>query len=123
MTVKNEVPPSLPVPALDKDQFRQVFVNLVQNAIEAVPADRPGRVRVSATGGHGAPWRICVADNGMGISADDCRNVFQPLFTTKTKGTGLGLAVVAGMVQRHGGRIWVESKPGEGTEFFIELPE
>jgi len=122
VSVTNEVPSSLPVPAIDKNQFRQVLVNLIQNAVEAVPDDRAGRVTVSATGGDGVPWRIAVTDNGMGIPEENLRNIFQPLFTTKTKGTGLGLAVVAGMVERHGGRIGVESKEGEGTEFFIELP-
>ena len=122
VTIENKVPSSLPVPQLDKEQFRQVFINLVQNAVEAIPAGVEGRVTVAATGGESSPWRISVADNGSGIPEDVCRDIFQPLFTTKTRGTGLGLAVVAGMVERHNGRIWVESKVGEGTRFFIELP-
>jgi two-component system sensor histidine kinase HydH len=122
VTIRNEVPASLPVPSLDKNQFRQVFVNLVQNAAEAIPEGRAGHVTVSATGGEGAPWRIRVSDDGTGIPPEQCAEIFQPLFTTKAKGTGLGLAVVAGMVERHGGRIWVESKVDEGTDFFIELP-
>jgi len=122
VTIRNEIPNTLPVPSLDKNQFRKVLVNLVQNAAEAIPEEREGTVSLSATGGDDAPWRIRIADDGMGISEENCRDIFQPLFTTKTKGTGLGLAVVAGMVERHGGRIWVESKVDEGTEFFIELP-
>jgi len=122
VVVENRVPEALPVPELDKAQFRQVFINLVQNAIEAVPKDRDGLVTVSAEGGGTSPWRIVVADNGSGIDEETCLEIFQPLFTTKTKGTGLGLAVVAGMVKRHGGEIAVESRVGEGTRFVIDLP-
>ena len=121
--IENRISAALPVPALDKDQFRQVFINLIQNATEAIPKDRSGLVTVSAAGGTGGPWRIVVADNGDGIAEDALEEIFQPLFTTKTKGTGLGLAVVAGMVERHDGRIWAESKEDEGTQFIIELQQ
>jgi len=122
VVVENLISNSLPVPELDKAQFRQVLINLVQNAVEAVPKDREGRVTLSASGGAASPWRIEITDNGEGIPEDVCRDIFQPLFTTKTKGTGLGLAVVSGMVERHDGRIWVESVEGEGSQFIIELP-
>jgi two-component system, NtrC family, sensor histidine kinase HydH len=120
--IRVEVPDDLPVPELDRDQFRQVFVNLVQNAVEAIPAQRAGRIVVRAVGGHDAPWQIVVEDNGSGMASSVARKVFQPLYSTKTKGTGLGLAVVSGIIERHGGTIGVESEEGRGTCFRLELP-
>jgi signal transduction histidine kinase len=120
--IVNAVPESLPVPHLDKEQFRQVLVNLVQNAVEAMPTGRSGEVSVLAEGGGASPWSIRVVDDGAGIPPDVLPKIFEPLFTTKMKGTGLGLAIVANMVQRHGGTITVRSEAGRGSEFLIQLP-
>jgi signal transduction histidine kinase len=121
-SVRNEITDDLPVPSVDREQFRQILVNLIQNAVEALPADREGHVTVRAQGGGGRPWRIEIADNGAGMPPEVVNRIFEPLFTTKMKGTGLGLAIVAGAVKRHGGSIKVQSQPGEGTCFAIELP-
>jgi signal transduction histidine kinase len=118
----NEVPRDLPIPNLDKDQFRQVLINLVQNASEAMPDGRDGWVTVRADGGGAAPWRITVTDDGAGIPRDAIASIFEPLFTTKSKGTGLGLSIVANIVRAHGGSISVESEAGKGTTFVVELP-
>ncbi|MCY1017540.1 sensor histidine kinase [Pyxidicoccus sp. MSG2] len=120
--IVNGVPESLPVPNLDKEQFRQVLVNLVQNAVEAMPSGRTGEVSVLAEGGEAGPWSVRVVDDGSGIPPDVLPKIFEPLFTTKTRGTGLGLAIVANMVQRHGGTISVRSEAGRGSEFTIQLP-
>lgn len=120
--VVNDVSDALPVPDLDKDQFRQVVANLVQNATEAVPTGRGGSVRVGASGGDGLPWTLTVTDDGTGMSEDVARKIFEPLFTTKTRGTGLGLAIVAGLVKSHGGTINVQSAVGQGSTFSVELP-
>lgn len=120
--IKNEISADMPIPNLDKDQFRQIVINLVQNAVEAMPTDRDGVVSVHAEGGADKPWRITVKDNGLGIPKEIASKIFQPLFTTKTKGTGLGLAVVSSVVERHRGTIAVESEIGKGSSFVIELP-
>ena len=120
--IHNDVSEELPIPSLDKEQFRQVVVNLVQNAVEAIPPSRAGEVKVSAAVDEGGTLSVRVRDNGQGIPAEVKEKIFQPLFTTKTKGTGLGLAIVSGMVTKHGGSIRVESQPERGTEFIIELP-
>ncbi len=122
VSVLNQVPEALPVPTLDREQFRQVIINLVQNAVEAMPAERGGQVVVSAEGGEREPLRVRVVDDGSGIPAEVLPRIFEPLFTTKTRGTGLGLPIVALRVQRHGGTLHVTSQPGQGSEFVIQLP-
>jgi signal transduction histidine kinase len=122
VAVKNAVPEDLPVPTIDKDKFRQVLINLVQNAVEAIPEGRSGEIVISAQGGGDRPFSLSVQDNGVGMAEDVSSKVFQPLFTTKSKGTGLGLAIVANMIRRHAGSIRVDSQPGKGSTFIIELP-
>lgn len=120
--IVNAVPEDLPIPSLDKDHFRQVLANVLQNAVEAIPNDRDGEVVVHAEASDGQPWRIMISDNGIGIPDDVVGKIFEPLFTTRAKGTGLGLAIVAGMVKAHQGNIRVETTAGSGTRFTIELP-
>jgi two-component system, NtrC family, sensor histidine kinase HydH len=121
VTLVNEVPEDLAVPEVDRDQFRQVFVNLVQNASEAIHEENSGEVRIRAEADE-RRFSIVVADNGSGIPHDVRERIFQPLFSTKTKGTGLGLAIVQSTLKRHGASVQVDSKPGLGTTFTIELP-
>ena len=120
--VLNKVPEELPVPLLDREQFRQVLINLVQNAVEAIPAGRAGEVVVRAGGGGMEPLCVHVVDNGGGIPAEVLPRIFEPMFTTKKEGTGLGLSIVATRVQCHGGTLQVKSVPGQGSEFVIQLP-
>ncbi|WP_437806984.1 sensor histidine kinase [Sorangium sp. So ce1078] len=119
--VENDVPAALPLVELDRDQFRQVLVNLIQNATEAIPAKREGRVRVAASWGSDG-LTLSVTDNGTGISAEMLAHIFEPLFSTKLKGTGLGLAISAGVVERHGGTIEATSEPSGGTTFVVRVP-
>jgi signal transduction histidine kinase len=119
VAVVNEVPEDIPVPDLDREQFRRLIVNLVQNAVDAFPEGKPGQVRVEA-GHDGGKWRLSVADDGPGIPEEIVERIFEPLFTTKAKGTGLGLAVVHGVVQRHGAKLAVDTKIGSGTCFRVE---
>lgn len=107
--------------AADKYQIARVFNNLYKNAIQAIPEDRAGFItgRVACKDGK---VMVEVRDNGTGIPADMREKVFEPNFTTKTSGSGLGLAMSKSMVEAAKGRIWVESEPGAGTSFFVEFP-
>jgi PAS domain S-box-containing protein len=109
----------------DRTQLEQVLMNLVVNARDAMPA--AGRISVSVQESAGADGRyaqLAVRDTGTGMSAETIRRIFEPFFTTKPegKGTGLGLAVVNGIVRQLNGRIEVISAPGSGTEFRIMIP-
>jgi PAS domain S-box-containing protein len=118
--VDNEIPESMPAPFLDPAQLRQVLVNLLQNAVDAVDV-ASGWVKVRASI-DGEAAVIDVVDNGRGMPAEVRDRVFEPLFTTKLKGTGLGLAIVANVVKRHGGTIEAMSAEGEGTTFRVRVP-
>jgi two-component system NtrC family sensor kinase len=108
------------------DQIKQVCLNLVINAIEAMPNGGElivtSRLEDGATE-QGEGWlRISFADNGTGLSAEELQHIFEPFYTTKSRGTGLGLSVSYGIVERHGGHIDVKSVPGKGTIFSVRLP-
>ena len=96
------------------------MTNLIFNAVDALPTGGTIRLRVIAEDGQGI---IEVVDSGVGMSAEVQARVFEPFFTTKGEsGTGLGLAMVFGIVEQHGGHIEVRSAPGEGTTFRITFP-
>ncbi|WP_304622800.1 ATP-binding protein [Roseateles cellulosilyticus] len=116
----------LPVRCL-AGQLNQVFMNLIVNAVHAMPAERRGVITLTTgmrTQDDGDWVWVEVADNGCGMSAEVQRRIFEPFFTTKPvgQGTGLGLSLSFSIVQKHGGRIEVESAPGEGTTFRIWVP-
>ena len=112
---------SLPPVFGNTGKLQQVFVNLFLNARDAMPSG--GEIAVQ-TGMDESMITIDVSDTGMGISEENIRRIFDPFFTTKTigKGTGLGLAVTYGIVQEHGGGIFVDSNSGRGTHFRVKLP-
>jgi PAS domain S-box-containing protein len=116
----NLVSKDLPVPNVDADQFRQVLVNLLQNAVEAVDP-LTGRVEVRASVDT-SELTLRVIDNGKGMSEDVRARIFEPLYTTKLRGTGLGLAIVEAIIKRHDGRISVASVQNGGTTFTIVIP-
>ncbi len=115
-----------PLPRVEGDegQLRQVFQNLLSNAIE-YSGDSPPRVHVTAER-DGSRWTVSVIDEGIGIDPDDADRVFEVFQSLQPPddhgGTGIGLALCERIVQRHGGRIWVESEPGEGATFSFTLP-
>ncbi len=108
----------------DATQLHQVVMNLGTNAWQAM-GQRTGQIEVALEAVPGAPWvRLSFQDNGSGMSAATQARIFEPFFTTKPdgEGTGLGLSVVQGIVQAHGGEIAVTSAPGQGCRFDIRLP-
>jgi len=119
--VIKELAPSLPEISADFDQLQQVCTNLILNAIQAMPQGGKLTLRSSVEKDY---LKIEVSDTGYGISAENMPKLFTPFFTTKqeVKGVGLGLAVSYGIVQRHRGRIEVQSKEQEGTIFTVYLP-
>ncbi len=107
----------------DTDQLLQVFLNLVQNAVQAIHEGGEVAIRVRRVGSPPASRvEIEIADTGAGIAPEHLPHLFEPFYTTRPKGTGLGLFVAYGIVQRHGGSIEVVSAPGQGTRFRVLLP-
>ena len=105
----------------DEDQLRQVFTNLVVNALQAM--EQGGTLTVSSEiDRETGQYSVTIGDSGPGISAEIIEKLFTPFFTTRPKGTGLGLAVSYGIVKDHGGEIRVESEPGQGATFIVLLP-
>ena len=102
------------------EELREVFTNLLTNALEAMPTGGRLVLRLGTEEGDAA---VTVRDTGVGISPETARRIFEPFFTTKgPQGSGLGLAVVWGIVTRHGGTVEVTSRPGDGTMFTVRLP-
>jgi PAS domain S-box-containing protein len=122
ITLRSEYASGLPRVSVDLDRFSQVIGNLLQNAVESV-RDGEGRIVLKTEYSPGDPdLRISVEDNGSGISVEDMDRLFDPFFTRKPEGTGLGLPVVQKIVKAHHGTLAIESLPGEGTRVRIGLP-
>ena len=105
----------------DKTHINRLFTNLIQNAMQAVPEERTAQISVNEMM-VGNKVLITVKDNGNGIPETMQSKIFTPNFTTKTSGTGLGLAMCKGIVEQSRGNIWFNTKEGEGTTFYVELP-
>ncbi len=115
---------SLPPCRGDSSQLNQVFSNLLDNALKYFDPNRPGRIKISGkvTTGHVV---YCVEDNGIGIAEEHKEKsfeIFHRLNPTAVPGEGLGLTIVSRIVEKHDGKIWLESKPGEGSRFYVEFP-
>jgi signal transduction histidine kinase len=119
VTVKLELDPAVGTIRADGEQVRRVVQNLLLNAIDAMPEG--GELRIATARVNGVV-RIDVADTGQGLGEEERRRLFTPYYTTKQHGTGLGLAIVQSVVTDHRGKIWVDSEPGRGATFHIELP-
>jgi nitrogen fixation/metabolism regulation signal transduction histidine kinase len=111
--------PRLEPVAADAELLHRAITNLVLNAMDAMPQ---GGTLTLRTRGEDGKVLIEVADTGSGLTTEECERIFTPYYTSKQHGTGLGLAIVQSVVSDHGGRIRVESQPGRGTTFVIELP-
>ncbi len=122
--LKSSLTADLPKTMVDHGQIEQVLVNLISNAVHSLSAREKPRQLTVGTEENGYYIRIVVADNGPGISREIIGQIFNPFFTTKPlgKGTGLGLTISNTIVQEHRGKILVESQPGAGAKFVVELP-
>lgn len=125
----------LPLILIDQNQIHRVLINLIRNAIEAMP--NGGRLRIQSFWNGDNTVRdavpvskearcpgvtIIIEDSGVGITPSDMSRVGQPFFTTKQKGTGLGLFISKEIMEAHGGRLWHESSPGRGTQAYLFFP-
>ena len=119
LKVVSELTSGLPPVLFDPAQLKQVLVNLIKNAMQATPPQGTLTVRSGST--QEAVW-MAVSDTGPGIPPEQLNRIFEPFYTTKNKGTGLGLLIVQRIIRDHGGRIELESTVGKGTTFKLWLP-
>jgi signal transduction histidine kinase len=119
VSVHRNYSPDVPRISADAELLQRVVYNLLSNAAQATPSG--GTISVK-TRCHNGTVEIAVIDRGTGIEKQHLENIFNPFFTTKSEGVGLGLAIVSKIVDEHSGRITVESQPGEGSVFRVHLP-
>jgi signal transduction histidine kinase len=105
----------------DKTQMNRLFTNLIQNAFEACDGKEKCKIELNEVHVDGVV-QISIKDNGAGIPKEMQAKIFVPNFTTKSSGTGLGLAMCKGIAEQAGGKIWFETKKDEGSIFYVELP-
>jgi len=117
--VEEKLAPSLPLAPMDAAQIQQVLVNLIKNAMQAMTTG--GSLTLTTGEGAGGVW-FTVNDTGGGIPQEQINRIFEPFYTTKAKGSGLGLMIVQRIVRDHGGRVELESRVDEGTQFRVWLP-
>ncbi len=105
----------------DKEEITQIFNNLIKNAIQAIPSEKKGVifVNISTADGH---TTIEIKDNGSGITTEIQDKLFEPNFTTKNSGMGLGLAIVRNIIEKNSGKIWFETETNRGTSFYVRFP-
>ena len=105
----------------DKDQMIRTFNNLIKNAIQSIPSQRKGQINIDMMNDKGH-FLVMIQDNGAGIEEDMQSKIFQPNFTTKNSGMGMGLAIVKNIIINAGGKIWFQSELNKGTTFYVSLP-
>jgi nitrogen fixation/metabolism regulation signal transduction histidine kinase len=105
---------------VDKEQMLRVFNNLFKNAIQSIPENEEGKIMVELSSQNNS-YLVAITDNGEGIDETIVNKIFNPNFTTKTGGMGLGLAMVKSIIESCNGKIWFETKKGLGTTFYVSL--
>jgi signal transduction histidine kinase len=122
VTIEEELRADIPLVKVDAEQITQVLLNMVMNAVEAMPAGGTLSIRTSKIESDtGEAVGISIRDTGKGMKKEEMKNIFKPFFTTKERGAGLGLAICQRIIRNHGGRIRVKSIPDRGSIFFIRL--
>jgi signal transduction histidine kinase len=117
--VEEELRPDLPMLELDRDQMKQAFYNVIKNSFEAMKRRGILRIRSDMDATH---VLVSFTDTGGGISAENLSRIFEPYFTTKSSGSGLGLLIVRRIVREHGGEMAIESSEGRGLTLTLRLP-
>ena len=122
--VHSDLESDLPTARGDRVQLQQVLLNLIVNAIDAMAGviDRPRVLAITTRRDDDASVRVTVEDSGIGLAADSAEHIFQPFFTTKAGGMGMGLSISTTIVETHGGRLWASPAPVNGTVFHFTLP-
>jgi len=117
-----KTPSNAPEVSADPDKLKQVLINLLKNASQAMTGQAEKHIEIEITGAQDA-IRMTVSDNGPGIQPELQNKIFEPFFTTKKSGAGIGLSVCSEIIEQHHGKISVQSAPGKGTCFVVELPQ
>lgn len=107
---------------IDRTQLIRIITNLVKNAIQSIPENQENKSVLVTIKKENDNVLITVADNGIGIAAGDCNRIFEPKFTTKSSGMGLGLGIIKNIIENYKGTITFESQKGKGTTFIVSLP-
>jgi len=118
--IRAYLPTDLPAVPLHRDSFKQALLNLLLNAEQAMPDG--GQITLQAVLEAGPSVNLSVIDTGKGIPPDALEKIFEPFFSTKTAGSGLGLPTTKRIIEAHGGEIHVQSEVGKGTKFTVRLP-
>jgi signal transduction histidine kinase len=122
VSVEKQVDPNLKHVSVDGGHFEQAVVSLVTNAIQASNRGQTVRLRVEGVPGDSGHWRFSVEDEGAGVPAELREKIFEPYFTTKPDGNGIGLSTARKVVRLHGGQLSVESEEGRGSRFEMYMP-
>jgi signal transduction histidine kinase len=120
VTIRTELDPELPTTTADRVQLQQVLMNLMLNGMEAMQDG--GELTIASNMTENGQPSVLVTDTGIGLSIDDAERIFEAFFTTKPRGTGMGLSISRRIIAAHGGRLWVTPNPGRGATFQFTLP-
>jgi len=121
VAIRTQLDSALPATAADRVQLQQVLMNLMLNAIEAMQ-DTGGELAISSKRTEDGQLSISVSDTGIGLSVDEAERIFEAFFTTKPRGTGMGLSISRRIIASHGGHLWASANTGRGTTFQFTLP-
>jgi C4-dicarboxylate-specific signal transduction histidine kinase len=124
VTIAFELAPELPAVRADRIQLQQVILNLVVNGLESMAGvnDRPRQLLVRSQPDGAGQVRVSIQDSGIGVSPEEMGRLFEPFYTTRPQGMGMGLPISRSIIEAHGGRLWAESTLSEGSVFQFTLP-
>jgi signal transduction histidine kinase len=123
LLVETELAAGLPRVMADRVQLQQVLMNLIINSIEAMrDVAGPRELSIKSQNAEGAHLMVSVSDTGVGLPQKQADQIFNPFFTTKGDGTGMGLRISRSIIESHGGRLWAADNPQRGASFYFTLP-